>query len=66
MKIIQSELHPRRTNEFKKEILGKSNYSIFELKKELGIITNDLHNFFSQSGSYIKILYIIVVIRKRY
>lgn len=53
MKIIQSELHPRKTNEFKKEILGKSNYSIFELKKELGIITNDLHNFFSQSGSYL-------------
>lgn len=53
MKIIQSELHPRRTNKFKKEILGKSNYSIFELKKKLGIITNDLHNFFSTSGSYL-------------
>ncbi len=53
IKIIQSELHPRRTNKFKKEILGKSNYSIFELKKQLGIITNDLHNFFSTSGSYL-------------
>ena len=33
MKLIQSEIHPRKTNEYKKEILGKTNYSIFELKK---------------------------------
>ena len=28
MKLIQSEIHPRKTNPYKKEILGKSNYSI--------------------------------------
>ncbi len=33
MKIIQSELHPRRTNEFKKEILTSENLSeIFDTK----------------------------------
>lgn len=53
MKLIQSEIHPRRTSNFKKEILGKSTYSIFELKKELGIITNDLHNYFAKDGSFL-------------
>ena len=53
MKLIQSEIHPRKTNPYKKEILGKSNYSIFELKKELGIITNDLHNYFAINGSFL-------------
>ena len=48
MKVIQSEIHPRREKPFKKEILGKATYSIFELRKELGIITNDLHNFFAK------------------
>ena len=53
MKLIQSEIHPRKTNEYKKEILGKSTYSIFELKKDLGIITNDLHNYFATHGNLI-------------
>jgi iron complex transport system ATP-binding protein len=51
MKLIQSDIHPRRHFEFKKEILGESQYSIFDLKKKLGIITNDLHNFFYTTGS---------------
>lgn len=53
MKLIQSEVHPRRTKEFKKEILGKSVYSIFELRKQLGVITNDLHNYFAREASYL-------------
>ena len=53
MKLIQSEIHPRKTNKYKKEILGKTNYSIFELKKDLGIITNDLHNYISKQGSFL-------------
>lgn len=53
MKLIQSEIHPRKTNFYKKEILGKTNYSIFELKKNLGIITNDLHNYFANNGSFL-------------
>ena len=53
MKLIQSEIHPRKTNPYKKEILGKSTYSIFELKKDLGIITNDLHNYFATHGNFL-------------
>ena len=53
MKLIQSEIHPRKTNEYKKEILGKATYSIFELKKDLGIITNDLHNYFATHGNFL-------------
>ena len=53
MKLIQSEIHPRKTNPYKKEILGKATYSIFELKKNLGIITNDLHNYFATHGNFL-------------
>ena len=53
MKLIQSQIHPRQTKNFKKEIFGKSRYSIFELKKELGVITNDLHNYFEKEGGYL-------------
>ncbi|WP_418185661.1 ABC transporter ATP-binding protein [Aliarcobacter vitoriensis] len=53
MKLIQSQIHPRHTKEFKKEIFGKSRYSIFELRKELGVITNDLHNHFEKEAGYL-------------
>ncbi|WP_198304423.1 ABC transporter ATP-binding protein [Arcobacter vandammei] len=53
MKLIQSQIHPRHTKEFKKEIFGKSRYSIFDLRKELGVITNDLHNYFEKEGGYL-------------
>jgi len=52
MKLIQSQIYPRHTKEFKKEIFGKSRYSIFELRKELGVITNDLHNYFEKEAGY--------------
>ncbi len=53
MKLIQSQIHPRHTKKFKKEIFGKSIYSIFDLKKELGVITNDLHNYFEKEAGYL-------------
>ena len=53
MKLIESKIHPRRTKDFKKEILGKRVYSIFELKKQIGIITNDLHNYFEMNAPYL-------------
>jgi iron complex transport system ATP-binding protein len=52
MKLIQSEIHPRFDHKFKKEIFGRPRYSIFDLKKELGIITNDLHNDFYTKASF--------------
>lgn len=53
LKLIQSQIHPRHTKKFKKEIFGKSIYSIFDLKKELGVITNDLHNYFEKEAGYL-------------
>ncbi|MCH9813800.1 MAG: ATP-binding cassette domain-containing protein [Epsilonproteobacteria bacterium] len=53
LKLIQSELHPRQEYKHKKEILGKARYALWDLKKELGIITSDLHNFFDVSGAYL-------------
>jgi len=53
LKVIQSELHPRKVKGLKKEILGKSRYSIFDLKKQIGIITNDLHIYFQTHTPYL-------------
>ncbi|MCK9491695.1 MAG: ATP-binding cassette domain-containing protein [Sulfurimonas sp.] len=53
LKLIMSELHPRRSHKHKKEVFSKSRYSIFELKEKLGIITNDLHNYFLHSGGHL-------------
>lgn len=53
MKLIQSEIHPRYDFPFTKKILDQKHSSIFELKKKLGIITNDLHNYFYTHGSFL-------------
>lgn len=53
MKLIQSQIHPRYTKNFKKEIFEKSIYSISELKRNLGVITNDLHNYFEKEAPYL-------------
>jgi len=46
MKLIQSQIHPRFNKNSTKEIFGKSRYSLFELREKIGVITNDLHNYF--------------------
>ncbi|WP_419770529.1 MAG: ABC transporter ATP-binding protein [Candidatus Marinarcus sp.] len=53
IKLISSEIHPRQQYTYKKEILGKERYSLLDLKKMLGIITNDLHNYFYTQGAYL-------------
>lgn len=53
IKVISSELHPIKKYEHKKLIMGKERYSIFELKKHLGIITNNLHNYFELRAPYL-------------
>jgi len=53
MKLIQSEIQPRQDFPFTKKILDQKHSSIFELKKKLGIITNDLHNYFYTHGSFL-------------
>lgn len=53
IKLISNDLYPNQKYPFKKEILGKERWSIFELKKNLGIITNDLHTYFEMHGGFL-------------
>ncbi len=53
MKLFSNDLYPNTKYRFKKEIFGQSRHSIFELKKSLGIITNDLHNYFETHGNFL-------------
>ncbi len=46
IKLIQSEIHPRFNKNSTKELFGKSQYSLFELREKIGVISNDLHNYF--------------------
>lgn len=53
IKLISSEIHPRKQYVYKKEIMGKERYTLNELKMQLGIITNDLHNYFEKEGNFL-------------
>lgn len=50
IKLFSNDLYPNTQYNFKKEILGRDRWDIFELKKYLGIITNDLQNRFAGYG----------------
>lgn len=53
IKLISQDLYPHAKYPHTKKVFGCERWSIFELKKYLGIITNDLHNYFSVQGSYL-------------
>jgi len=53
IKLISNDLYPNTKYPHKKEIFGKARWSIFDLKKNLGIITNDLHNYFAMHGKFL-------------
>ncbi len=53
IKLISNDLYPNTKYPFKKSIFGKDRWSIFDLKKNLGIITNDLHNYFEKHGNFL-------------
>lgn len=48
VKLFSNDLYPRFSKETTKEVFGKKCWDIWELKKHLGIITNDLHYEFTQ------------------
>lgn len=50
IKLFSHDLYPNTQYNFKKEIFGRDRWDIFELKKYLGIITNDLQNRFAVYG----------------
>lgn len=55
IKLLTNDLYPNTSYEFKKELFGKERWNIFELKKLLGIITNELHTKFMNCESYITV-----------
>ena len=60
IKLISNDIHPNRKYSFTKEVFGKDRWSTSELKKDLGIITNDLHNYFSVHGSFLSAYEVIL------
>lgn len=53
IKLLSNDLYPNTKYPHKKLIFGKERWSIFDLKKNLGIITNDLHNYFESHGNFL-------------
>ncbi|MFT5836338.1 MAG: iron complex transport system ATP-binding protein [Sulfurimonas sp.] len=53
IKLLLNDLYPNPKYPFKKQIFAQERWSIFELKKHLGIITNDLHTNFQINGSFL-------------
>lgn len=53
IKLMSNDLYPSPKYPFVKEVFGKARWSIFDLKKNLGIITNDLHNYFATHGGFL-------------
>lgn len=54
IKLINCELYPSYKEEpFKREILGCGRWVVAELRKHLGVVTNDLHAKFAFEGGYL-------------
>lgn len=60
IKLLSNDIYPNTKYPFKKEIFGKTRHSIFELKKSLGIITNDLHNYFETHGNFLSAYEVVI------
>ena len=50
MKLFSNDIYPSSKYPYKKELFGKERWSTWELKKHLGIITNDLHSIFASQA----------------
>ncbi len=54
IKLINCELYPSYKEEpFKREILGNERWVVTELRKNLGVVTNDLHTRFAFESGYL-------------
>ena len=52
LKLFSNDIYPRYDEAMTKEVFGKSVWDIWELKRHLGIITNDLHYQFTERASF--------------
>lgn len=53
LKLFSNDIYPRYDEAMTKEVFGKSVWDIWELKRHLGIITNDLHYQFTERASFL-------------
>jgi len=53
IKLLSNDIYPNTKYKFSKKIFGKEIWSIFDLKKNFGIITNDLHNYIYDQGNFL-------------
>ncbi|MDD3342538.1 MAG: ATP-binding cassette domain-containing protein [Sulfurospirillaceae bacterium] len=53
IKLFSNDLYPRFSLDMVKEVFGKKVWDIWELKKHLGIITNELHYEFTQRAGFL-------------
>lgn len=53
IKLLLNDIYPNPKYPFVKKIFSKERWETFELKKNLGIITNDLHTYFQMHGSFL-------------
>jgi len=54
LKLFSNDIYPRYNEAMTKEVFGKTVWDIWELKKHLGIITNDLHYEFTQRAGFLQ------------
>ena len=55
IKLISSELYPSLSDkESERLILGKKAWNVAQLRRHLGIVTNDLHNKFADEGGHME------------
>ncbi len=53
IKLFSNDLYPRPYDNSKKLLFGQERWNVADLKKYLGIITNDLHYYFQKEGWYV-------------
>lgn len=54
IKLFSNDIYPRFSPQMTKEVFGKKVWDIWELKKHLGIITNDLHYEFTARSPWLR------------
>lgn len=52
LKLISNDLYPNTNNKFTKKLFERNKWEISDLKKNLGIVTNDLQNEFTYNVGY--------------
>lgn len=52
IKLMSNDIYPSRKTPYIKEVFGQERWNIWDLKKHLGIITNDIHNDFINQAKF--------------